>query len=212
MGLDDSTLVVFTSDNGPWMSYGNHAGSPGLFRESKGTSFEGGVRVPFIARWPGRIPKGAVTDLPAMTIDLLPTLASLAGAPAPSGRIIDGRDIALLMTHPHEAKAPHETLYFYWGGELHAVRRGKWKLHVPHPYQSLERAGRDGSPGAYARKDLPLSLFDLEKDPAESANLADQHPDVVATLLRDVELAREDMGDSLTGRVGKNVRPAGKYN
>ena len=80
MGLDDNTLVIFASDNGPWMSYGNHAGSPGPFRESKGTSFEGGVRVPFIARWPGRIPRGAVTDVPAMTIDLLPTLASLAGA------------------------------------------------------------------------------------------------------------------------------------
>ena len=210
MGLDDNTLVIFTSDNGPWMSYGNHAGSPGPFRESKGTSFEGGVRVPFIARWPGRIPKGAVTDLPAMTIDLLPTVASLAGAPTPSGRIIDGRDIALLLTNPRDAPAPHDALYFYWGGELHAVRRGKWKLHVPHPYQSLERVGRDGSPGAYARKDLPLSLFDLVKDPAESANLADQHPDVVAMLLRDVETAREDMGDSLTGRVGKNIRPAGK--
>ena len=86
IGVDDNTLVIFTSDNGPWMSYGNHAGSPGPFRESKGTSFEGGVRVPFIARWPGRIPRGAVTDVPAMTIDLLPTLASLAGAPAPSER------------------------------------------------------------------------------------------------------------------------------
>jgi arylsulfatase A-like enzyme len=210
MGLDDNTLVIFTSDNGPWMSYGNHAGSPGPFRESKGTSFEGGVRVPFIARWPGRIPKGAVTDVPAMTIDLLPTLAGLAGASAPSERLIDGRDIRPLLTNPPNAQSPHDVFYFYWGGELHAVRSGKWKLHVPHPYQSLEHAGRDGVPGAYVTKQLPLSLFDLEKDPAESANVADQNTDVVATLQKFVERAREDLGDSLTGRVGKNVRPAGQ--
>jgi arylsulfatase A len=210
LGLDDNTLVIFTSDNGPWMSYGNHAGSPGPFRESKGTSFEGGVRVPFIARWPGRIPRGAVTDVAAMTIDLLPTLASLAGAPAPSERVIDGRDISPLLTNPRDAQSPHDALYFYWGTDLHAVRSGKWKLHVPHPYQSLEQAGRDGVPGALVTKQLPLSLFDLERDSAESANLADQNPDVVATLQKFVERAREDLGDSLTGRVGKNVRPAGK--
>ena len=210
LGLDDDTLVIFASDNGPWMSYGNHGGSPGPFRESKGTSFEGGVRVPFIARWPGRIPKGAATDLPAMTIDLLPTFASLAGTSAPSGRVIDGRDIWPLLTNSRDARAPHDAFYFYWGSELHAVRSGKWKMHVPHPYQSLERAGRDGAPGAYVTRQLPLSLFDLEKDPAESANLADQNPDVVATLQKFVERAREDLGDSLTNRVGKNVRPAGK--
>ena len=101
MGLDDNTLVIFTSDNGPWLSYGNHGGSPGPFREGKGTAFEGGVRVPFVARWPGRIPAGAsVTDVPAMTIDLLPTLARLAGAAAPSERVIDGRDIWPLLAEP----------------------------------------------------------------------------------------------------------------
>ena len=209
MGVDENTLVIFASDNGPWMSYGNHGGSPGPFRESKGTSFEGGVRVPFIARWPGRIPRGAVTDVPAMTIDLLPTFGSLAGA-APSERVIDGRDIWPLLTNPRDAHSPHDAFYFYWGSELHAVRSGKWKLHVPHPYQSLEHAGRDGMPGVYVTKHLPLSLFDLEKDPAESANLADQNPDVVATLQKFVDRAREDLGDSLTGRAGKNVRPAGQ--
>ena len=145
--LDNDTLVIFTSDNGPWMSYGNHAGSPGPFRESKGTSFEGGVRVPFVARWPGRIPKGAVGRLPAMTIDLLPTLAKLAGAPVPAERIIDGRDMWALMAGRPDAPAPHDALYFYWGGELHAVRSGRWKLHLPHPYASLEAAGQRRQPG-----------------------------------------------------------------
>jgi arylsulfatase A-like enzyme len=208
-GLDDNTLVIFTSDNGPWLSYGNHAGSSGPFREGKATSFEGGVRVPFVARWPGRIPGGAVGRLPAMTIDLLPTLARLAGAPAPAGRPIDGRDIWPLLANQPDARAPHEALYFYWGGELHAVRSGRWKLHLPHPYQSLETAGRDGMPGRYVRRELPLSLFDLEQDPAETANVADRHPDVVKELLEHAERARGDLGDTLTKRTGANVRPAG---
>ena len=207
--LDNDTLVIFTSDNGPWMSYGNHAGSPGPFRESKGTSFEGGVRVPFVARWPGRIPKGAVGRLPAMTIDLLPTLAKLAGAPVPAERIIDGRDMWALMAGRPDAPAPHDALYFYWGGELHAVRSGRWKLHLPHPYASLESAGNDGSPGKYVRKEIPLSLFDLEKDAGETTNVAEQNPAVVEQLQAYVERARDDLGDSLTKRVGKNVRPAG---
>lgn len=208
--VDTDTLVIFASDNGPWMSYGNHAGSPGPFRESKGTSFEGGVRVPFVARWPGRIPKGAVGRLPAMTIDLLPTLAKLAGAPVSAERIIDGRDMWPLMAGQPNAQAPHDALYFYWGSELHAVRSGKWKLHLPHPYQSLDVAGNDGSPGRYARKEIPLSLFDLEKDAGETTSVADRNPAVVKRLLAYAERARDDLGDSLTKRVGRNVRPAGR--
>jgi arylsulfatase A-like enzyme len=208
-GLDDNTLVIFTSDNGPWLSYGDHAGSPGPFREGKGTAFEGGVRVPFLARWPGRIPKGTVGQLPAMNIDLLPTLAGLAGAAAPAPGVIDGRDAWPLIAGARGAAAPHDALYFYWGTELHAVRSGRWKLHLPHPYQSLESAGRGGSPGKYVRKQLDLSLFDLENDPGESTDVSGRSPDVVRKLMEYVERAREDLGDSLTGRTGKNVRPAG---
>jgi arylsulfatase A-like enzyme len=191
--LDNDTLVIFTSDNGPWLSYGNHAGSSGAFRQGKGTAFEGGVRVPFIARWPGRIPKKAVGGLPAMTVDLLPTLARLAGAAVPTERIIDGRDMWPLLA-----------------GELHAVRSGRWKLHLPHPYQSLKRAGTDGAPGEYERRTIELSLFDLEQDAGESTNVADRNPDVVKKLLEYAEQARADLGDSLTNRTGKNVRPAGR--
>ena len=205
--LDDNTLVIFTSDNGPWMSYGNHAGSPGPFRESKGTSFEGGVRVPFVARWPGRVPRGATGHVPAMTIDLLPTFAKLAGAPLPEGRIIDGRDVWPLLENARNSAPPHEALYFYWGAELHAVRAGRWKLHLPHPYQSLAQAGHDGQPGKYVRKEIELSLFDLEKDPGEMTNVAEGNPAVVKTLLEHAERAREDLGDTLTKRTGKNLRP-----
>ena len=208
--LDDNTLVIFTSDNGPWLSYGNHAGSPGRLREGKGTAFEGGVRVPFVARWPGRIPKGATSALPAMTIDLLPTLARLAGADVPRERSVDGRDLWPLLANTPGARAPHDALYLYWGTELHAIRSGRWKLHLPHPYQSLERAGADGAPGSYVRKEIELSLFDLETDPGESTNVAGAHPDVVKTMLEFAERAREDLGDSLTKRVGKNVRAGGK--
>lgn len=207
--LDNDTLVIFTSDNGPWMSYGNHAGSPGPFRESKGTSFEGGVRVPFVARWPGRIPKNAVSTLPAMTIDLLPTLAKLAEAPLPS-RTIDGLDIWPLLTNKRGAKSPHDAYYFYWGKELHAIRSGKWKLHLPHPYQSLAEAANDGKAGKYVRKELALSLFDLEKDQGETTNVAAENPAVVKRLLEIAKRARLDLGDALTQREGKNVRAAGK--
>jgi arylsulfatase A-like enzyme len=207
--LDEDTLVIFTSDNGPWLSYGNHGGSPGAFREGKGTVFEGGVRVPFVARWPGRIPKGAASHAAAMTIDLLPTLAALAGAPVASDRTIDGRDAWPLLANQRGAPPPHDVLYFYWGAELHAIRSGTWKLHLPHPYQSLEAAGADGTPGKYVRKEIELSLFDLENDAAETTNVADRHPGVVKALLEHAERAREDLGDSLVKRTGKNVRAAG---
>lgn len=208
--LDERTLVIFTSDNGPWLSYGDHAGSAAPFREGKGTTFEGGVRVPFVARWPGRIPKGQVRDMPAMTIDLMPTIAALAGTRAPADRVIDGRDIWPILANGRAAASPHDALYFYWGTELHAVRSGRWKLHVPHPYQSLETAGAGGLPGRYVRKDLELSLFDLEKDPGETTNVAAGQPDVVSRLMQIVERARDDLGDSLTKRTGKNVRPPGR--
>ncbi len=208
-GQDDNTLVIFTSDNGPWLSYGDHAGSAGPFREGKATAFEGGVRVPFLARWPGRIPKNSVANLPAMTVDLLPTLAALAGAPVSSERIIDGRDMWPVLANRPGAKPPHEALYFYWGTELHAVRAGSWKLHLPHPYQSLDTAGGGGVPGKYVRRELELSLFDLASDPGETTNVAEKNPAVVKQLLEHVERAREDLGDSLTKRTGKNLRPAG---
>jgi arylsulfatase A len=208
--LDDDTLVMFTSDNGPWLSYGNHAGSQGPFREGKGTAFEGGVRVPFVARWPGYIPKGTQTSEPAMTIDVLPTVARLAGATVPQDRIVDGRDIWPLLAGSTGASSPHDVFYFYWGQELHAVRSGRWKLHLPHPYQSLEAAGADGAPGKYVRKELELSLFDLVADPGETTNVAAANPKVVEDLMRFVENARADLGDTLVKRVGKNVRPVGK--
>lgn len=210
-GLERNTLVIFTTDNGPWLSYGNHAGSAGPFREGKGTSFEGGVRVPAIFRWPGKIPPGKVCREPAMTIDVLPTVARIAGAELPGDRTIDGKDIRPLLTGEKGAKSPHEALYFYWGRGLEAVRSGRWKLHFPHDYRSLVGApGKDGMPDGYQTRKIGLSLFDLEADPGETTDLAAKHPDVVERLTRQAETAREDLGDSLTGRQGKGVRPPGR--
>jgi arylsulfatase A len=149
--LNRKTLVIFASDNGPWLSYGDHAGSSGPLREGKGTSFEGGVRVPAIFRWPTRVPPGRTCREPAMTIDLLPTLAGIIGADLPSGRTLDGKDIRPLIEGKRGVKSPHEALYFYWGQELQAVRSGRWKLHFPHEYRSLDGkpGGSGGKPGPY---------------------------------------------------------------
>jgi arylsulfatase A-like enzyme len=192
------------------LSYGNHAGSAKPLRGGKGTEMEGGVRVPFIARWPRKIAAGAVNREPVMTIDLLPTLAKLIGAETPKDRIIDGRDIWPLITSKKSARTPHDALYFYYGRELQAVRSGKWKLHLPHTYRFIEIPGADGKPGKDTYPKLELSLYDLESDIGETTNLADKHPEVVKQLMVFVERAREDLGDSLTKREGKNVRPAGE--
>jgi arylsulfatase A-like enzyme len=210
-GLDENTLVVFSSDNGPWLRYGDHGGSAGPLREGKGTAFEGGVRVPGIFRWPGRVPPGRECAEPAMTIDLLPTVAKLADAPLPSDRIIDGNDIWPLLAGEAGAKSPHEVLYFYWGRELHAVRSGKWKLHLPHTYRTVDGAGAGGKDGKQPLANIDLSLFDLEADVGETKNVAADHPDVLNRLMAYAERARADLGDTLTKRAAKNVRPAGQY-
>lgn len=211
LDLERQTLVIFTSDNGPWLSYGNHAGSAGPLREGKGTSFEGGVREPCLMRWPGRIPPGSVCREPAMTIDILPTLARLAGADVPADPPIDGRDIWPLISGQPGATCPHEALYFYWGQALEAVRSGRWKLHFPHEYRTLGgEPGRDGRPGPYVQARIGLALFDLQADIGETRDVAAEHPDVVARLKALADAARDDLGDSLTKRQGQHVREAGR--
>jgi arylsulfatase A-like enzyme len=209
--LDEQTLVIFASDNGPWLSYGSHAGTAGVFREGKGTSWEGGVRVPCIMRWPGRIAPGSVCREPAMTIDVLPTIVGLAGATMPANKI-DGKDIGPLLSGQPGAKSPHEVLYFYWDRHLHALRSGKWKLHLPHSYRTLngKPGGVDGKPAPYAQSKVALCLFNLESDPGETTDVSEHHPEVVKTLLQLVEKAREDLGDSAVNRRGAGERSPGK--
>ncbi|MBN2356179.1 sulfatase, partial [candidate division KSB1 bacterium] len=176
LNLEENTLVIFTSDNGPWLSYGNHAGTTGSLREGKGTAWEGGVRVPCIMRWPGRIPAARVCDKLTATIDILPTLAHLAGAALPE-RPIDGVNLWPLLKGD-EAAEPRDRFYYYYGHELRAVRQGPWKLIFPHTYQSWpgEGAGADGWPGKYGRAACGLELYNLRRDVGEEHDVAAEHP------------------------------------
>ncbi|HNU51919.1 MAG TPA: sulfatase [Verrucomicrobiota bacterium] len=208
--LDRKTLVMFLSDNGPWLSYGNHGGSAGGLREGKGTAFEGGIRVPCVMRWPGRIAGGRVCGELAATIDVLPTLAALAGAAVPGDRRIDGRDLGPLILGEAGARTPHEAYYCYYGRELHAIRSGPWKLHLPHAYPHVEAPGKDGQPGRMVSHRIGRSLYNLEEDVGERRDVAAEHPEVVSRLEALAEVAREDLGDAAVGRVGKNLRAPGQ--
>ncbi|MHB8519182.1 MAG: sulfatase family protein [Limisphaerales bacterium] len=209
-GIDDRTCVVFTSDNGPWLVYGDHAGRALPLREGKMTTFDGGVREPCIMRWPGQLPAGKVCHEMVWSMDLLPTFAKRAGADVPKDRIIDGRDIWPVMTHPTTAKTPHEAYFYYWGRELQAVRSGNWKLHLHHTYATPDPPGHGGQPGRYVSRQIGVALFDLEHDLSEIRDVAAWHPDVVRRLEALAEKCRADMGDSATKQTGKNVRPPGR--
>jgi arylsulfatase A-like enzyme len=207
-GLDEKTLVIFTCDNGPWLSYGDHGGSALPLREGKGTMWDGGCREPFIARWPGKIPPGTVCSELAATIDILPTLASLAGADLPKNRI-DGKNIWPLLSGKKEAKTPHDSYLYYYSRQLQAVRSGQWKLHLPHRYRSLKgKPGNGGTPGPYIQRKTGLALFDLKNDIGETTDVAAKHPKIVARLKGIAAEARKDLGDN--GRRGKGQREPGK--
>jgi len=210
--LDDNTLVIFTADNGPWLSYGDHAGSAGPLREGKGTSWEGGIREPMIARWPGHIPAGRDCAEPAMTIDLLPTIARLVGAKLP-GHKIDGLDIWPLLAGEPGAKSPHDSLWIYYAdNELQAVISGPMKLYLPHTYRTLggRAGGTGGKPVAYEQRTVKEpELYDVVADIGETKNIAADHPDVVKRLLAIAEAARGDLGDSLTKRKPTGAREPG---
>ncbi len=211
LGLERQTMVIFTSDNGPWLSYGDHAGSAGPLREGKGTMFDGGCRVPAVMWWPGRIPAGTRCAEPAMTIDILPTIARLVGARLPE-HPIDGKDIWPLLAGEPGARSPQEAYYFYWGQELQAVRMGRWKLHFPHTYRTLagRPGGSGGKPAPYEEARIELSLFDLAADVGETTNVADRHPDVVARIRKLADKIRAELGDSATGQKGAGVREPGR--
>lgn len=208
--IDDNTFVFFTSDNGPWLLFGNHGGSAGPFREGKATTFEGGHRVPAIAWMPGKIAAGTTTDHLATTMDLLPTVAGLVDGRVPTDRVIDGRDLRGVLFDSVEVVHPYDEFFFYRGGKLEAVRSGNWKLHVPHWYLKPATVGNDGAAGTYNRIDMPLALFDLSSDPGEETDVQDQNPAVVERLMAQVERARVEIGDRLTGHTGTLARPAGE--
>ena len=213
LGLEENTLVIFTSDNGPWLSYGEHAGQTGIYREGKGTTFEGGVRVPFVARWTGTIPAGAVSNEPLMTIDILPTISEWIDAPLPSHQV-DGKSATALLEGKNGAKSPQKAYYFYYKkNDLEAIRWGEWKLHFPHGYRSMvdNPVGSGGVPGKYDYSvKTNLELYSLHKDPSETKNVADEYPEVMNNLKRLANHMRADLGDSLTPTKPTGQRKSGQ--
>jgi len=210
-GLAEDTLVIFTSDNGPWIGYGDHAGSPGPFRGSKQTSFDGGVRVPTLFWWPGKVPANTNCDELASTIDVLPTIAKLIDADLPA-HAIDGKDISSLMFGEYNARSPHAYFPHYHHGELQAIRNDRWKLVFPHKYGSLNGrpGGTGGLPVKYDSNMAELALYDRLNDPGESKNVIDQYPEVHDELSKVADMYRKELGDKLKKMKGTGVRPAGE--
>jgi arylsulfatase A-like enzyme len=209
--LEDNTIVVFTSDNGPWLSYGEHAGSTGIYKEGKGTTWEGGQRVPCIVWYPNEIKPNTVISAPLMGIDWLPTFASVTNSKLSENKI-DGKNIWEVLINKTD-KSPHEALFFYYHvNSLHAVRYGDWKMYFPHRYRTLNgRKGRnDGSPIKYQYVNLEkMELYNLVEDPSETKNIFDQHPEIAKKIEKLADIKRNEIGDDLTKVKGTENRPVG---
>jgi len=210
--LDDNTIVIFTSDNGPWLNYGDHAGCAYPLREGKGTALEGGQREPCIIRYPNKIKPERVIDVPMMAIDILPTIAEITGAKLPDNKI-DGKSIWDIWTG-NSNQSPHEAYYFYYHvNELHGIRYGKWKLYFPHKYRTLNgrKGGENGLPVEYEYNTFDkIELYDLSKDISETTDVAAEHPEIVKKIQSLGKKIRTELGDKLRDKVGKGTRLIGK--
>lgn len=210
-GLEKNTLVIFTSDNGPWLNYGNHAGTTGGLREGKGTSFEGGQRVACIMRWPKVIEAGTICNKLSSTIDILPTFAHITNAALPEKKI-DGVNIISLLKGEKEAYPRNSFVYYYHENSLEAVRNRNFKLVLPHPGRTYEGflPGSDGTPGKVNnQRKFEQALYDLRRDPGERYDVQELYPEVMAELMLLVEEARKDLGDELKNMPGENRRKIG---
>lgn len=201
-GIDDNTLIIYASDNGPWLNYGKWGGSAGPLREGKGTMWEGGARVPCIMRWPDKITPGQSITKIASTIDIYPTIAEIVGDEI-NGYANDGVSLMPILNGDKNSN-PRNELYYYYGEKLIAVRKGKWKLVFPHVYRSYEgvEAGKDLHPGQYNKGSSGLELYDLINDIGERKDLAALYPHIVRELEQVGNLARSKLGDKLTNEIG----------
>lgn len=201
-GIEERTLILFSSDNGPWLTYGNHGGTTGGLREGKGTVFGGGQKVPFLAWMKGSVPAGVVEDRMVSALDVLPTVLDVTNTALPRMNPIDGQNIWSVLTG-NAADVKAQPFYFVKGDEVQGVRDGKWKLHVPHKYRVTLTPGADGLPGEQDNNggNIELSLFNIEKDPEESINLSAKYPKIVFRLQ---ELIKEFEID-----LKNNSRPVG---
>lgn len=211
--LSKNTLLIVTSDNGPWLSFGDHAGSAGGLREGKGTAWDGGTRVPCFIRWPGKTEAGSVCSQLLTNMDILPTVVAAAGASLPQLKI-DGLNFLPLLTG-QSSQTPREVFYVYYDvNNLKLVRYKNWELVLPHKSQAYSQGtpGKGGKPGPTPIVDVPMALYDLVHDPGTVYDVQKQYPEIVEQMLRWVEEARTDLGDELTQRKGKNLRPAAMVN
>lgn len=181
--IADNTLVIFTSDNGPWISYGNHAGST-PFREAKGTAFDGGIRSACIMKYPKEIEAGSTVDKAFCSIDIMPTVCKLTGARRPN--ICDGRNVWPIITGDPNAQNPYPYYPISTGRQLQGVTSGdgRWRFYLPHKHRTLVKAANDGQAGKYRQVSIDRSLYDLMTDPYETKNVIDEYPEVVHTLER----------------------------
>lgn len=211
LGLEENTLVVLTSDNGPWTNYGNHAGSAGGLREAKATTFDGGNRVPCIMYWKGVTQPGTICNKLASNIDLFPTLADISGAQLPQ-RKIDGVSILPLVKGEKDTNPRESFVYYYNKNDLEAVTDGMFKLVFPHKYVTYgaHLPGNDGQPGLLTNREITKpELYDLRRDPGERYDVIAQYPEVARKLMQIADGMREDLGDNLTLKIGKNKRQPG---
>jgi len=209
-GIDENSLIIYTSDNGPWLNFGNHGGSCTPLREGKGTTWEGGVRVPCIIKWADEIEANAVTDEFMTILDILPTIAAITNSTLPE-KTIDGINMRPFLKG-ESVESPRDEFYYYYEGNLCAVRKGDWKLVLPHKYRSYKgvEPGADGWPGPYARGESGLELYNLEIDVSERNDVSDQYPEIVAQLTKVAEEARSKLGDDILDLEGSEVRPCGR--
>jgi len=209
-GLAKNTLVIFMSDNGPWLNFGNHAGSSGGLREGKGCSWEGGQRVPCIMSWPARISSGEICNNIASSIDILPTLCYITGSTLPKKRI-DGVNIISLLEGNFDSDPRNVFFYYYGKNSLENVRKGQWKLVLPHTFRSYEGVmpGNDGWPGKYTNGKTDYALYDLRRDPGERYDVKEIYPEVVEDLKKLADEMRLDLGDDNYNISGTNNRKPG---
>lgn len=211
LGIEENTLIVITSDNGPWTNYGNHAGSAAGLREAKATTFDGGNRVPCIVYWKGHTQAGTICNKLASNIDLFPTFAEISGAPLPQ-RKIDGVSILSLIEGKTDANPRTSFVYYYNKNDLEAVTDGEFKLVFPHKYVTYGAyaPGNDGKPGKLVTVELRASeLYDLRRDPGERYNVLHQYPERAAKLMKIADEMRSQLGDDLTRVKGTENRKPG---
>jgi arylsulfatase len=199
-GIAENTVIIFTTDNGPWLNFGNHAGSAGGLREGKTTSWEGGQRVPFIVKWPAGTPAGTICNKLGCAIDILPSFAKLAGTELPQLKI-DGTDITELWKGNLEAEPRQDILFYYGRNNLNAVRKGNWKLVLPHTWNSYNtKPGMDGNGGPRPKMVVENpELYDMTRDPGEQYNVIEYFPEKAVEIMQIVEAARAELGDLNVG-------------